>query len=309
MPGVPETPESPGSPESVEASVDVSSGVFRLRGWGVAGRRGRGRVAPPSSPMRPDLLEAPGGEPRAGNGRRAGPGKRAARPGCRAWPGRAALGGRRPRTRRRPSGAPSRPSRRMGRTRCTTKDLRLEPVPLALAHHEPAPFRRPGHGAQEEAEHLGIEDLAPVVEDPALGVDPVAVLAHGPLILVLPGPRRAIAGRAPGRHGYGAPTFRSRYRSSGAMTPIRSTATQGRRSARASRCRRGRRRVSARARGPSSLLARSGVRGHGHVRNASAGAPGAPGTGAREASRETRPAGPGTPRDRAGCPGIPPAVR
>src|SRR6185436_1137763 len=62
----------------------------------------------------------------------------------------------------------------------------LEPVPLALAHGEPLPLRGAGHGEKEEAEGRRIHDLAPVVEDPALGVDPVPILSHAAFILLAP---------------------------------------------------------------------------------------------------------------------------
>src|SRR5712691_5732731 len=55
---------------------------------------------------------------------------------------------------------------------------RLEPVPLALAQDETPAIVRAGHRPHEEAQHAGVDDLGAVVEDAAVVVDPVAVLAR-----------------------------------------------------------------------------------------------------------------------------------
>ncbi len=68
----------------------------------------------------------------------------------------------------------------------------VEPVSLTLAEDQVAPLRCPLHGAQEKPEHEGIDDLGAVVEDTALAVYEVMVLAHaGPI--VVPGPGRGNA--------------------------------------------------------------------------------------------------------------------
>ena len=53
--------------------------------------------------------------------------------------------------------------------------LRLEPVPLALAHGQVLPLGGAGHRQQEEAQGGRVDDLAPVVEDATLAVDAVAI--------------------------------------------------------------------------------------------------------------------------------------